>query len=148
MNSIIYPAPLWRRLLASVYDGLLLLAMWMLGLIADVMVRDQLFGLSRDWAMLRIYLFLIGLVFFGWFWIHGGQTLGMRVWRLQVRRDDGASLRWPIATLRYAAAYLSWGLAGAGMLWCLVDGRRRAFHDILAGTEVVVLPKPQPAPAN
>lgn len=141
MSAPVLPAPLWRRLLAAVYDGLLLIGLWLLALILEVIVRDQLLGLERHWLALRVYLFVIGLWFFGWFWIHGGQTLGMRVWRLQVRRDDGAALRWPIALLRYAAAYLSWGLAGLGMLWCLIDARRRAFHDLLAGTEVVVLPK-------
>lgn len=143
MPTPIIPAPLWRRLLAAIYDGLLLLALWMVAALVDVIVRDALY-LPRSNLSFQIFLFLLGLVFFGWFWTHGGQTLGMRAWRLQVRREDGATLRWPIAATRYAGAFLSWGCAGLGVLWCLLDGKRRAWHDILAGTEVVVLPKERP----
>lgn len=140
------PAPLWRRLAAALYDSLLLLAVWMLLLLADVVVREQL-NLPRDFHLLRALLFLSGLGFCGWFWVHGGQTLGMRVWRLRLRRTDLLPLRWPMASLRYAVAYLSWGLGGLGMLWCLVDRRRRSWHDLAAGTEVVLLPKTLSAPS-
>lgn len=139
MSEPILPAPLWRRLAASIYDGLLLLALWMVGTLMDVVVRD-LIGMPRDMHSLQLLLFLIGLAFFGWFWTHGGQTLGMRAWRLQVRREDGLPLRWPVAAARYACAYLSWICAGLGLLWCLIDARRRSWHDLLSGTEVVVLP--------
>lgn len=103
------PAPLLRRLIAAIYDGLLLLGIWMVALLIDILIRDQ-FGAERDWAALRAYLFLIGAVFFGWFWIHGGQTLGMRAWRLQVMGRNGEALRWPDAGLRYAMTMLCWGI--------------------------------------
>ena len=134
------PAALPRRLIASFYDALLLLALWMITALADAIVR-RIAGLPPNVNMLRLCLFLVGLFFFGWFWTHGGQTLGMRAWRLQVRRSDGGPLRWPIALLRYGCAYLSWALAAIGILWSLVDGRRRCIHDIVSGTEVVLLPK-------
>lgn len=140
MSDLITPAPLWRRLVASIYDGLLLIALWMSGTLVDAIVRN-LFGIPGHHLSLQIFLYLIGLGFFGWFWTHGGQTLGMRVWRLQVRRSDGSPLRWPVAAVRYTAAYFSWAMLGLGMLWCLIDARRRAWHDLIASTEVVVLPR-------
>lgn len=103
------PAPLLRRLIAATYDGLLLLGIWMMALLIDILIRDQ-FAASRDWAALRAYLFLIGAGFFGWFWTHGGQTLGMRAWRLQVIGRNGEALRWPDAGLRYALTMLCWGI--------------------------------------
>lgn len=140
MSDLLLPAPLWRRLVAAIYDGLLLIALWMCGTLLDAVVRD-VFSIPSHHLSLQILLYLIGLAFFGWFWVHGGQTLGMRVWRLKVRRSDGATLRWPIAAVRYTAAYFSWGAAGLGLLWCLIDSRRRSLHDLAAGTEVVVLPR-------
>lgn len=139
VSELIIPAPVWRRLAAALYDALLLLALWMATVLADVILRD-LFGLSRNTQVLQILLFLVGLGFFGWFWIHGGQTLGMRAWRLQVRRHDGTPLRWPVAAVRYTCGFVSWGCLGLGIWWCLIDHRRRAWHDLAAGTEVVVLP--------
>ncbi|MES0872477.1 RDD family protein [Sinimarinibacterium thermocellulolyticum] len=161
------PAPIWRRCAAAFYDGLLLLGLWMVALVVDTIVRD-LVGLDRNWAALRAYLFLVGLGFFGWSWTHGGQTLGMRSWRLRVQRSDGAPLRWLDAALRYAVMLLCWGVAltpallqvpqlasrphaatiraaalialAMGLLWTLLDARRRAPQDRLSGTELVWLP--------
>lgn len=140
MSQLPVPAPLWRRLAAATYDGMLLLGLWFGLLFADVLLREQL-GLPAETHLLRVLLLGSGLVFFGWFWVHGGQTLGMRSWRLRVQKADGSGLNWPTAAGRYALACLSWGLAGLGVLWCLVDRRRRAWHDLAFGTEVVVLPK-------
>jgi uncharacterized RDD family membrane protein YckC len=157
------PAPIWRRFAAAVYDGLLLVGLWMVALVIDTLVRD-LFGLDRNWAALRAYLFLVGLGFFGWSWTHGGQTLGMRSWRLRVLRADGAPLRWLDASLRYALMLLCWGVvltpallqlpqlaarpnaatiaiatliaSVMGLLWTRLDARRRAPQDRLSRTEL------------
>jgi uncharacterized RDD family membrane protein YckC len=169
MPDIVLPAPAWRRLAAAVYDGLLLIAVIMVAALAEALARN-LIGYARNWSLLRAWLFLWGLGFFGWFWTHGGQTPGMRAWRLRVRRQDGAGLRWPVAAVRYAGMLVYWMLwllaplllalpaqtmppenqayrvpvalgalilAGAGLVLLLADGRRRAPHDRLAGTEVV-----------
>lgn len=140
MTELTLPAPLWRRFGAALYDGLLLLAMFMAALFLEVILRD-LAGLPRSWAALRALALLLGLGFFGWFWTHGGQTLGMRSWRLRLRSADGSPVRWPQAMLRYTVALFSWGLAGLGLWWSLFDAQRRTWHDLAAGTEMVVEPK-------
>jgi len=140
MSAVVLPAPLWRRLAAALYDALLLAAIWMAATFVFVVASDAL-RVSRDTHLFQGYLFLVGLAFFGWFWTHGGQTLGMRAWRLQVRRTDGAPLRWLDAAVRYAMAYVAWLPLGIGVLWCAVDARRRAWHDMGSGTEVVLLPR-------
>lgn len=168
------PAPLWRRLMAAVYDGLLLLGLWMVAALAEVIVRDQLLGLARQPPLQFAYFFGVGLAFFGWFWTHGGQTLGMRVWKLRLRREDGGPLRWPAAAARYAVMLVTWGVVltplaaslppvarqhpqadtaalGASLLILLGlvllhrDARRRAPQDWLSGTETVFEP-PATAP--
>lgn len=162
------PAPVWRRLAAATYDGLLLVGLWMAALVIDTVARDAV-DVERAWPALRAYLFLLGLVFFGWFWTHGGQTLGMRAWRLVVRRGDGAPLRWVDAGLRYAVMLVCWGIALTpalmrmptlaakphaaeisaaaligtvlGLLLMRLDPRRRGPQDWLSGTEVVERPE-------
>ena len=141
MTELVVPAPLGRRLLAAVYDGMLLLAVWFFAAVIDAGVRESL-QLPYDVRLFRAYLFLVGLAFCGWFWTHGGQTLGMRAWRLQVRRNDGTAVNWLTACVRYAAAWLAWPPLALGVLWCAVDAERKALHDRLSGTEVVLLPKP------
>ncbi len=162
-----FPAPLWRRLISAVYDGLLLLGLWMAAALLDLIIRDALLGLPRYWLWMQFYLFGVGLFFFAWFWVRGGQTLGMRAWRIQVRRIDGMPLKMPVATVRYGVMLLTWAATLAPLLLflpnlplgyqarggivlvalatimsaipMLMQGRRRAICDWVAGTEVVVL---------
>lgn len=166
------PAPIWRRLAAAGYDGLLLLAIWMAALLIDVVVRDLL-GAPRSSPILRAYLFVIGLLFFGWFWTHGGQTLGMRAWRLSVMREDGRPLTWLTAAVRFTMMLGCWAavliplfagmphlrdfphaaivslsataLSAIGLVAMLVDRRRRAPHDWLSGCVVIERPRPNAA---
>ena len=140
MADLVTPAPLSRRLLAAVYDLLLLLGVF--GVLTAVLAIGSGFaGAAPAPRVLLAIYWLVAFLFFAWFWTHGGQTLGMRAWRLKVRRVDGSRLHWPAACWRYAAAWLSWAPLGLGVAWCLIDPRRRAWHDALSDTEVVLLPK-------
>ena len=141
MSTIVLPAPLWRRLASAGYDALLLAAIWMVVAMADLFLRGAA-GLPYNVHVFRAELLGVAALVFVWSWTHGGQTLGMRAWRLQLRRTDGRAVNWPTALARYAFAWLAWTPLGAGVLWCAVDPRRRAWHDTLSGTEVVLLPKP------
>ena len=38
-----------------------------------------------------VYLLAVSFLFFGWFWTHGGQTLGMRAWKIIVLNRLGLS---------------------------------------------------------
>jgi uncharacterized RDD family membrane protein YckC len=138
-------AAIWRRFAAITYDAFLLAALWMTATMAMTLVAPDQPILSR------LVLFGVGFAFFGWFWTHGGQTLGMRAWRLRVARLDGAPLRAATALLRYMAGLLpivaalyaiarvGWigaPIALAGFVPCFFDRRKRALHDLIAGTEL------------
>ena len=69
-------------------------------------------------------------------WGRGGQTMGMRPWRLRVLAADGKPASWRALWLRYTLACLTPVL---GILWSLVDSERRALYDIAAGTAFVRL---------
>lgn len=138
-NSPVLQAPLWRRLAAALYDIFLLLGLWLVAVLIATLLAN-LAGLKLSPGFTRAMLFLLSFTFFGWFWVHGGQTLGMRAWRLQVRRADGSALNWPTAMRRFVFLIL----LGISVLWCRLDSLRRAWHDRLSDTEVVLLPKTKP----
>ncbi|MDX1563161.1 MAG: RDD family protein, partial [Gammaproteobacteria bacterium] len=71
----------------------------------------------------------------------GGQTIGMRAWRLQLVGRGANRITWARATLRFAAAAVSALPLGAGYLWCLVDRQRLAWHDRASQSMLIVLPK-------
>jgi hypothetical protein len=83
-----------------------------------------------------------GFLFYGWFWTHGGQTLGMRTWRLRLVRADGGPITWHITAIRFGSALLALAPLGLGLWWALFDKDKRAWHDRLSGTRLIVTPKP------
>ena len=83
-----------------------------------------LFGLS---ALYQIYL---GGVL--------GQTLGKRLLGLRVISSRGEAPGPLIACVRFLTMVLSLALAGLGFLWCIFDRDRRALHDHLSGTYVIL----------
>lgn len=134
-----------RRLAAIVYDGLLL---WGVLFVAGLPLPLISGTLRESWwveLLTQGYLLIVCLLFFGWFWVHGGQTLGMRAWRLRVVGADRSPIGWRQATVRFLAAALSWAALGLGFLWVLVDRERLAWHDRLSNTALVLLPKNAPS---
>jgi uncharacterized RDD family membrane protein YckC len=132
------PAGLLRRLAALAYDTLLLAALAFAFTLLIVIIRSgEAIPAGSLWF--EAALFALGALFYGWFWTHGGQTLGMRAWRLQVTAADGSPLDWRRALLRYAAAYVSALALGLGFLWSLFDRERRCWHDLWSGTRMVKL---------
>jgi uncharacterized RDD family membrane protein YckC len=67
-----------------------------------------------------------------------GQTVGKRLFGLRVISAQGRSPGPVIACLRFVTMALSLALAGLGFLWCLFDRERRALHDHLSGTYVIL----------
>jgi uncharacterized RDD family membrane protein YckC len=132
------PAGLFRRLAALLYDSLLLLALWF---IATALLLPLTGGeaVSAHNPLLPAYLLFIAFFFYGWFWMHGGQTLGMRSWRLQLRSLRAGPLSWWQVLLRFLVAIPSGTLFGAGYLWMLFDRRKLTWHDRYSETTVVQL---------
>jgi uncharacterized RDD family membrane protein YckC len=143
------PAParagLPRRLAAMFYDSLLLLALLMVAtaLFLPLTGGEAIDPRGHPTLEFVYRLVLVGLVvgFFGLFWTRRGQTLGMATWRLRVEREDGRLLTWGDALRRLGWALVSLLPAGLGFAWVLVDPERRAWHDRLSRTRVVVVPK-------
>lgn len=123
-----------RRLAAIAYDTLLLMAV-------IFVVAALILPFTKSEAALRSAVLFASFFFFGWFWTHGGQTLGMRAWRVRVQGHDGGPITWMQALLRFLAAILSWAILGAGFLWSLVDREGRTWHDIYSESVLVVLPR-------
>lgn len=128
-----YPS-LFKRLLAIIYDSLLLFGT----LFFSALIALLIFGESASRSPLfTLYLFVVSFLFYGWFWTHGGQTLGMKAWKMRVCMPDGSQINWLRALVRFMGACLSWLLLGAGYLWVLFDARNQSLHDHLSGTQLV-----------
>jgi uncharacterized RDD family membrane protein YckC len=90
--------------------------------------------------------------YFVLFWSTAGQTPGMRLMRLRVMTYAGAHPGVGRSLVRVVGLGLAIVPLFAGFLPVLVDDRRRALQDFMAGTVVLYadedpLPAPEPAPA-
>ena len=137
-----------RRLAAIFYDSILVIALLLVAIALVVIPLDLIFGWENiDTDKLRYnpfylaYLLCVMAGFHILFWMRGGQTLGMRAWRLRVVRDDGQGLGFKHALLRYLSAIISWAAFGLGFLWILVDKDGLAWHDCISKTRLVLIKK-------
>jgi uncharacterized RDD family membrane protein YckC len=135
------PAPLHLRLAALVYDLFPLAALWMatagVFLLAAHGEVDAAHPPMAYRFGLRLALLAVTAGYFVLSWSRGGQTIGMRAWRIRITALDGGALPWPRALLRFIVALLSLGMVGIGFLWCLIDLKRRAWHDLAARSACV-----------
>lgn len=70
-------------------------------------------------------------------WGQGGQTPGMMLLGLQVVDQNGGEIGYMRALLRWVVLVLTLPLLGLGVIFMVVQPRRRGLHDILAGTCVI-----------
>jgi uncharacterized RDD family membrane protein YckC len=129
------PPGLLRRLAALVYDLLLLLAVLAAATVCWLPFTGGQ-AVTPDHAGYRLFLLGLSFWFYGWFWTHGGQTLGMRAWRMRIYAVDGRPIGWGRAVRRFAAAAVSAVALGLGFLWPALSDQRKAWHDLLSGTFV------------
>jgi uncharacterized RDD family membrane protein YckC len=81
--------------------------------------------------------------YFVLFWSTAGRTPGMRVLGLRVVGPDGGHPGLPRSIVRLVGLFLAIIPLGAGFLPVLVDDRRRALQDLMAGTLVLYVEEPQ-----
>lgn len=118
---------------AILYDFLLLLAVLFLAT-ALLLPFNAGEAFTSGQIFYPVYLSIISFVFYGWFWTHGGQTLGLRAWNIKVLTLDQKPISWYLAFLRFMAALLSWVVFGLGFVWIIIDKNKYSWHDHLSKT--------------
>ncbi|HTB69250.1 MAG TPA: RDD family protein [Steroidobacteraceae bacterium] len=116
-------------------------ALFIDAIIVGVVVRVLL-----DWPYGSEHrLFLLGLAVYGAvMWKVKGTTIGGIVFDLRVVRLDSRALDWPTVCVRALGCILSLCALGLGFFWIGIDPGKQAWHDKLAGTIVVRVPKGSP----
>lgn len=135
---------LLRRCTAMLYDTFLVVALTGAALAFALAIQVGFAHSSSHElhpAVARTVIIVSLYGFFVLFWVKQGQTLGMQAWRIQLVSMEGGNPRLSQALLRCVGATLSAACLGLGYLWCLVDKRKRYWHDYLSGTELILLAK-------
>ncbi len=139
------PPGLPRRLAAIFYDSFLVAGLVVAAFTLVYLPLAIGLGLEdlhrHPWLrhLLGLWMLTVAVGFHLWFWTHGGQTLGMRAWRLKLVSADGGPVTLKQALLRYGVAVLSALALGLGFLWAAFDGQKRAWHDRASGTRLILV---------
>ena len=149
----------FKRLVVISYDGLLLLAVCLFSsailmalflavapepfyldpslLDAEKIATLSPLGRLVGNVLVTLNCLSVSFFFFGWFWTHGGQTLGMKAWKLYLIQPDGKFISWRGALIRYLVAIVSWLCMGLGFTWILLNKKKRAWHDIASNSQII-----------
>jgi len=143
-GAVVLTAPSFLRRLAAVfYDAILLIAVLFFAT-ALLLPFNKGLAFTSEQFFYPPYLFFISGLFYTWFWTHGGQTPGLRAWKMTVLTFDQKPITWKQAILRYIAAILSWLFFGFGFLWIFFDKNQRSWHDRLSKTALFLTRTPPP----
>ncbi len=110
----------WLRLAATTLDFVLLC--WIIPLAGPLFI-------------LAWFAYHIGM------WTWKGTTIGGIVCQLKIVRIDGRDLDFGVALVRSLGSVLSFMALCLGFFWAGWDKERQAWHDVIAGTTIVKLPK-------
>lgn|SRR5690554_4177299 len=141
-----YPtASLMRRLAALVYDSLVVMALYILvGFLIQAVYAPfhsgEPIGEIPTPFVLSL-LFCICFFYYSHSWRFGGQTIGMKAWRLKLVNLQNKPMQLSQYMLRTAIGFFSIALFGLGFIWALIDKQQRSWHDMASLTRVVYIPK-------
>jgi len=123
-EALLYPrASFWERMGAA---------------FLDVVLVSILGGLAGSFGM------LVALAYFAGMWAWKGTTIGGIVLNLKVVRLDGSPMTFAASLVRALAAAFSVVVLFLGFLWIIWDREKQGWHDRIAGTVVVRLPRGVP----
>jgi uncharacterized RDD family membrane protein YckC len=87
------------------------------------------------------FLFLAIATYSAAMWKNKGTTIGGVICGLKVVRLDDKPIDWTIAIVRALSGFLSFFAAGVGFIWVAFDDQKQSWHDKIAGTTIVKVPK-------
>ncbi|MEC9412782.1 MAG: RDD family protein [Pseudomonadota bacterium] len=131
------PGPI-RQLMAMVYDFLLLLSALLFAAIIPVALNGGE-AITPGNVFFLLYLLSVCFLFYGWFWTHGGQTLGMRAWKIKLISLTTPSISWKQAAIRFSLGVLSWLCLGLGFWWQWLSKDKQSWYNQVAKTSLIFI---------
>jgi len=125
----------FKIIFALLYDLLLLCAVWFVAAIPFVLWQGEAIQQSPVASLgFQIYLIAITYLYLSYFWIHAGQTPGLRTWKLKIIREDGYLMTRYNANLRFIFLV---PLCLFGWIGLFLMPQQQSLQDILAKTKIV-----------
>jgi len=160
------PPPMHRRLIAMCYDFAIAgtLATIVAGLMAYLLEKKGL-TITPDSALTYSIFameLLVGFLYYQWFCIHKGRTIGMGVWKIRIANLSGEAVTYMQVFIRYCSllviilsgvllGYKVLSLSGtssigvgllflaAALIWSFLNSKKQALHEVISKTQLIDL---------
>ena len=127
-SYIVFPI---RRIAASVYDLFLLLGVWFaIGSFA-VWINGGI--IQTKWVG-PLLVILSTWIFYGYFWMNGGKTLGMAVWNFEIYSTDSDEITFKKVSIRFFSNIFTILLAGLPLALIYFSKDNLSLSDYLSKT--------------
>ena len=127
-SYIVFPI---RRIAASVYDLFLLLGVWLdVGSFAECING----GIIQTKWVGPLLVILSTWIFYGYFWMNGGKTLGMAVWNFEIYSTDGGEITLKKVSIRFFSNIFTILLAGLPLALIYFSKDNLSLSDYLSKT--------------
>ena len=140
----VYPL---KRIVASIYDGLLLLSViFILGYLSIYISNGLNWELPEDpsqpilpgWYALLLISFS-SWSFFSLFWIRGNKTLGMAVWKIEIYSIEVNKITLTQTFKRFFCNLIIVLMLGIPLLQIYFTKEKVAFNDLVSGTRLRII---------
>jgi len=127
-SYIVFPL---KRILATVYDLFLLLGVWFgVGSLALWVNGGEILN---PWVGLCL-VFISIWGFYSFFWIHGGKTLGMAVWKFEIYSLNNKKISLYQTSIRVLFNLVTFFLAGLPLLLIYFSNKNLSLSDMASKT--------------
>lgn len=126
----------WKRFVAYLFD-LIFVSLPYYSIIG-------LFKLDINSSIYQLMSLIVNALYFIFFWAtQDGQTVGNRILKIKVIKEDGTAMNLSSAILRYVGFIFSSVILCIGFIWVGFDKKKQGLHDKLAKTVVIETGKPK-----
>lgn len=130
-------ASFWERLLALIIDEFILVISTVVFLVFLSLFFPEASFKNLD--LFRSVLGILGIIYNVWLVSWRGSTVGKKMLGLKIMNSSYEKISFGKTILRETIGKWLSGILNLGYLWVLVDKKRQAWHDKIAGTLVVKL---------
>ena len=127
-SYIVFPI---KRIAASVYDLFLLLGVWFAVGSLAVWINGGI--IQTKWVG-PLLVILSTWIFYGYFWMNGGKTLGMAVWNFEIYSIDGGEITLKKVSIRFICNIFTILLVGLPLALMYFSKDNLSLSDYLSKT--------------
>ena len=128
--------PIWKHFAAFIYDVFPVVGIFILTSLVVLVARNGV-EVERFSPWFTILLLSEFSLYYIYSWKIGGQTLGMRAWKIKIIPNNNSQnqLTWGQATLRFLIGILSTVLLGLGVFWKKLSRSKKSWMDLVSRSE-------------